>query len=276
MAQTEMTVKKIKESFPETDIEIVPKATYGDIASDTPLSQLGGRGAFVSEIERMLIQGDIDIAVHSAKDLPVQLAEGTVVGAVLERGNPRDVLVMRKGTAPEDFHDRSFIIGTGSQRRRAGFGQIYNNAEFRELRGNVGTRLAKLEAGEYDGIILAAAGLERLGLMNDSRFVFTELPAEKLLSAPCQGIIAVQCRKGGKCERLLNEVNHQETFFCFETERHFLKLINAGCNIPAGAFSQISGENISLTITADSVKHFSGTSYIGERFSLAERLVEQL
>lgn len=276
MAQTEMTVKKIRESFPETDIEIVPKAAYGDIASETPLSQLGGRGVFVSEIEKMLIRGDIDIAVHSAKDLPVRLAEGTVIGAVLERGAPHDVLVMRKGTAPEDFRDRSFIIGTGSQRRRAGFGQICNNAEFRELRGNVGTRLAKLEAGEYDGIILAAAGLERLGLMNDSRFEFTGLPAEKLLPAPCQGIIAVQCIKGGKCEKILNEVNHQETFFCFETERHFLKLINAGCNIPAGAYSRISGEKIALSVTADSVKHLSGTSHISERFKLAERLVEQL
>lgn len=276
MAQTEMTVRMIRDSFPETEIEIVPKATFGDIASETPLSQLGGRGAFVSELERMLICGDIDIAVHSAKDMPVQLAEGTVIGAVLKRGAPHDVLVMRAGTAPENFNGRSFIIGTGSQRRRTGFGRLYKNAEFRELRGNVGTRLSRLGSGEYDGIILAAAGLERLGLMNNSAFEFTELPPEKLLPAPCQGIIAVQCRKGSECEKLLNKVNHQETFFCFETERHFLKLINAGCNIPAGAFSEISGERIMLTVTADSVKYVSGSAEIGERFELAERLVERL
>lgn len=193
VAQTNMAAEKIRKAFPRIEIEIVYISTKGDLVLDKPIADIGGKGIFVSEIEKALLDKTIDIAVHSAKDLPVKLADGLEISGVLERGNYRDVLAVKKGVNID--RNDSCKIGTGSIRRQVNFKNIYPNANFANIRGNVDTRLEKLYSGEYDGIILAAAGLERLGLINDERFDFMPFDYKDFLPAPCQGIIAVEGRK---------------------------------------------------------------------------------
>ena len=157
VAQTNMTAEKIREAFPDIEFEIVYISTMGDLVIDKPIADIGGRGIFVAEIEQALLDKTIDIAVHSAKDLPAKLGEGLDILGVLERGNYRDVLVTNANKSVGT--DSVCTIGTGSLRRRKNLKKLYTNAEFENIRGNVDTRLNKLYSGQYDGIVLAAAGL---------------------------------------------------------------------------------------------------------------------
>ncbi|MCD7810893.1 MAG: hydroxymethylbilane synthase [Ruminococcus sp.] len=273
LAQTDMAVREIKKHFPEIYTETVKISTRGDKIANAPLSRIGGKGVFVSEIERALLDGEIDIAVHSAKDLPVKLAEGTCIGAVLMRGNPHDALVMPKGAAINK--DGRFVIGTGSQRRRIALSEIYPYAVFSDIRGNIDTRLSKLLAGEYDGIVLAAAGLERLGMEKNDKLEIHEIPICDAAPAPCQGIIAIQARSGEFSE-ILGKINHTNTFVCLETERAVLRLLNAGCAMPVGAYSQIEDGIIRLTATKDSIKKITDEAPAAENLALAERVVNRL
>ncbi|MBR2283670.1 MAG: hydroxymethylbilane synthase [Ruminococcus sp.] len=246
LAQTDMVVSALKKACPGVEAEIVHITTRGDRILDRPLLQIGGKGVFIGEIERELLSGGIDIAVHSAKDLSNALAEGTEIAAVLERGKPNDVLAVRRGMAFGSSD--SFMIGTGSLRRRGGAARIYPNAVFADIRGNVDTRLNKLAAGEYDAVILAAAGLERLGMMNDERFTFTELPADICIPAPCQAIIAVQSVKG-KFSDILSAADHSMTHILFNTEREVLRRLDSGCTLPVGAFARYEGDRLVLSVT---------------------------
>lgn len=271
LAQTNMVIDKLNSVFPEIETEIINITTRGDSITDRSLTEIGGKGVFIAEIERALIDGEIDMAVHSAKDLPVQLAEDTGIGAVLERGNPRDILLTR---IEDEFGENdSFTVGTGSRRRRQAFSQIYSNVNFADIRGNIDTRLCKLEAGEYDAIVLAAAGLERLGLNNDPRFKFYEIPECACVPAPCQGIIAVQSRNGEFAE-IMRKLNHESTYQCFETEREVIRLLNADCTAPLGAYSYIDGNEIRLTVTKEPIGNITDAAPVSERFVLAERLVK--
>lgn len=272
LAQTEMVANLIKEKVPDVEIEIVHITTTGDKILDKPLAELGGKGVFISEIERALINNEIDIAVHSAKDLPAKPADGLEISAVLPRGNCCDVLISR-----DEIHTGKFIIGTGSLRRRLNYKSLYPNtdAEFNDIRGNIDTRLNKLANGEYDAIILAAAGLERLGLFGCEGFYFHSFDYKKFLPAPCQGIIAIESRKG-ELIQIMDKVNDVNTYYSFEVEKYILGLFGGDCNIPLGIYSEIVGENISLIISADSVKIVSGTEGIEKRFELAKRLVDKL
>lgn len=278
IAQTEMTAKALQYKFPDCKTEIVRIATRGDKVHDKPLTQIGGKGVFIAEIERALVEGEIDIAVHSAKDLPAELADGTEIGAALGRGDPCDMLIARKGSGitGSGGTDEKIVIGTGSLRRRIQFCKLYKNAEFKDIRGNVDTRLRKLADGEYDAVTLAAAGLERLGLLGDDRFEYRRFPTETVLPAPCQGIIAIQCKSGGAAAKYLKEINDGDAFVCFETEREVIRLLNAGCTMPVGAYAHTDGGKICLTATKDSVNYVSGSAKIGERFALAKRLVNLL
>lgn len=270
LAQTNMVIDKLHSVFPEIETEIINITTRGDRITDRSLTEIGGKGVFIAEIERALIDGEIDMAVHSAKDLPAQLANGTSIGAVLERGNPRDVLVTR---IEDEFDENDpFTVGTGSRRRRIAVSRIYNNLNFADIRGNIDTRLRRLETGEYDAIVLASAGLERLGLNNDPRFKFHEIPEYVSVPAPCQGIIAVQSRNGELAE-IVSRINHDNTFKCFETEREVIRLMNADCTVPLGAYSYICGSEIKLVVTKDSIGNIIDAAPVSERFVLAERLV---
>lgn len=274
LAQTKMVADRISKVFPETEIQIINISTTGDKILNKPLAAIGGKGVFVSEIESALINGEIDIAVHSAKDLPLCLAGGLEISGVLKRGNYRDVLVTKSGVSIDNQSD--FAVGTGSLRRRLNFKKLYPNATFKDIRGNVDTRLKKLENGEYDGIILAAAGLERLGYDSDNRFNLKYFDYNDFLPAPCQGIIAIESRKSDFATPVINKINDINTFYSFETERYILKLLNADCGMPLGVYSFIKDDKITVAISNNKDSSVIGTDTIPNRLKLAEELVSKL
>lgn len=270
LAQTNMVVNEIKKYFPSINIEVVHFTTKGDKVLNKPLINIGGKGVFVTEIEDALLNKEIDLAVHSAKDLPLKLQDNLTIASVLKRGNYRDTLVTVKGKKI-DF-SREIIIGTGSNRRKLAFKNLYPNATFKDIRGNVDTRLNKLYNGEYDGIILAMAGLERLDLLSDSRFTFTPFDYKEFVPAPCQGIIAIESRNNDLTE-ILSKINHKDTFHSFQTERHILNILNADCGMPLGAYSFVENNKINVVYTSDSKEIITKSDLIENRFSLAESVV---
>lgn len=270
LAQTNMVVNEIKKYFPSINIEVVHFTTKGDKVLNKPLINIGGKGVFVTEIEDALINKEIDLAVHSAKDLPLKLQDNLTISAVLKRGNYRDTLVTVKGK--EIDFSKETVIGTGSNRRKLAFKNLYPNAAFKDIRGNVDTRLNKLYNGEYDGIILAMAGLERLDLLSDSRFTFTPFDYKEFVPAPCQGIIAIESRNNDLTE-FLSKINHQETFYSFQTERHILNILNADCGMPLGAYSFVDNNKINVVYTSDSKEIITKSDLIENRFNLAESVV---
>lgn len=270
LAQTNMVVNEIKKYFPSINIEVVHFTTKGDKVLNKPLINIGGKGVFVTEIEDALLNKEIDLAVHSAKDLPLQLQDNLTISSVLKRGNYRDTLVTVKGK--EIDFSREIIIGTGSNRRKLAFKNLYPNATFKDIRGNVDTRLNKLYNGEYDGIILAMAGLERLDLLSDSRFTFTPFEYKDFVPAPCQGIIAIESRNNDLTE-ILSKINHKDTFYSFQTERYILNILNADCGMPLGAYSFVESNKINVVYTSDSKEIITKSDLIENRFSLAESVV---
>nr|WP_294669467.1 hydroxymethylbilane synthase [uncultured Ruminococcus sp.] len=270
LAQTNMVVNEIKKYFPSINIEVVHFTTKGDKVLNKPLINIGGKGVFVAEIEDALLNKEIDLAVHSAKDLPLQLQDNLTISSVLKRGNYRDTLVTVKGK--EIDFSREIIIGTGSNRRKLAFKNLYPNATFKDIRGNVDTRLNKLYNGEYDGIILAMAGLERLDLLSDSRFTFTPFDYKEFVPAPCQGIIAIESRNNDLTE-ILSKINHKDTFYSFQTERHILNILNADCGMPLGAYSFVENNKINVVYTSDSKEIITKSDLIKNRFNLAESVV---
>lgn len=270
LAQTKMVVNEIKKYFPSINIEVVHFTTKGDKVLNKPLINIGGKGVFVTEIEDALINKEIDLAVHSAKDLPLKLQDNLTISAVLKRGNYRDTLVTVKGK--EIDFSKETVIGTGSNRRKLAFKNLYPNATFKDIRGNVDTRLNKLYNGEYDGIILAMAGLERLDLLSDSRFTFTPFDYNSFVPAPCQGIIAIESRNNDLTE-ILSKINHKDTFYSFQTERHILNILNADCGMPLGAYSFVENNKINVVYTSDSKEIITKSDLIENRFSLAESVV---
>lgn len=270
LAQTNMVVNEIKKYFPSINIEVVHFTTKGDKVLNKPLINIGGKGVFVTEIEDALLNKEIDLAVHSAKDLPLKLQDNLTISAVLKRGNYRDTLVTVKGK--EIDFSKETVIGTGSNRRKLAFKNLYPNATFKDIRGNVDTRLNKLYNGEYDGIILAMAGLERLDLLSDSRFTFTPFDYKEFVPAPCQGIIAIESRNNDLTE-ILSKINHKDTFYSFQTERHILNILNADCGMPLGAYSFVENNKINAVYTSDSKKIITKSDLIENRFNLAESVV---
>lgn len=268
--QAEMAAAAIKEKFPGTETEFVYMTTEGDRAADRPLSAIGGKGVFVSEIENALLDGRIDIAVHSAKDMSVNCAPGLAVTGVLKRDDPCDLLIFMKNRTS---FAGSFTVGTGSLRRRMGVSKTFPNAVFKDIRGNIDTRLNKLRNGEYDSIMLAAAGIDRLGLDMSDFYIFK---CNDCIPAPCQAIIALETKKEGKAAEIAAAVSHENTYICFETERYAMKLMGADCTLPAGAFSVIYGDKIILSLTKDGIKKLTEKADVSERFSLAERMVTHL
>lgn len=270
LAQTNMVVNEIKKYFPSINIEVVHFTTKGDKVLNKPLINIGGKGVFVTEIEDALLNKEIDLAVHSAKDLPLQLQDNLTISSVLKRGNYRDALVTVKGK--EIDFSKETVIGTGSNRRKLAFKNLYPNATFKDIRGNVDTRLNKLYNGEYDGIILAMAGLERLDLLSDSRFTFTPFDYKDFVPAPCQGIIAIESRNNDLTE-ILSKINHKDTFYSFQTERHILNILNADCGMPLGAYSFVENNKINVVYTSDSKEIITKSDLIKNRFNLAESVV---
>lgn len=232
LAQAEIIAGGIKSSWPGAEIITVPIKTTGD-RNMTPFSTNpnGIKGMFTREIEQALTAGEIDIAVHSLKDLPVNMSPELPVVAYSRRGNPFDALI-----------GGGNVIGSSSLRRRLQVMRLYPGARVVPVRGNVGTRLRKLDAGEFTGLVLSAAGLERLNMAGRISRVFT---AEEIMPSAGQGIIACQGR-GGENYVWLSCVNDSDSRDCAAAERSFSRLIGAGCNIPAGAYAEIHGDILTL------------------------------
>lgn len=242
LIQTRLVADELRQACPGLNVEIVTRDTLGDRILDKSLQEFGGKGVFVSEFEEAIQKGVIDLAVHSAKDLPMELAKGLVIGAVSVREDPRDVLVTVKGRSPEP--GSRVRLGTSSPRRQLLAGLMQNKLwpmagglECLTLRGNVQTRLGKLEEGLYDGIILAAAGLKRLGLLEHAGYSFTFLAPEEFIPAGGQGLMAVEAKAGSEAASLCRSIDHPEGRLSLELERSVLKLLDAGCHEPIGIYS---------------------------------------
>ena len=271
LKQTDMALQALKGAHPTLETEIVPFHTRGDKILDKPLWEIGnsGKGLFASEFEEMILHDEIDIAIHSGKDLPLFLAEGLEIIGVLERDDPRDVLVMPKGRTPEEVK----IIGTGSLRRQQCAAKIFPWAECKLIRGNIHTRLQKLMNGCFDAIILAKAGLDRMGITEADGYSFCVLSTEEFLPAACQGIIVAEGRP--ELAELAGKMTHEETKWVFETEREVLMLLNADCSEPAAAFAELEGGNIRLRAMYGEI-YAEGTAPVAERLKLAAEVVGRL
>lgn len=240
MVQTNIIIDKINHIDPELSFEIIPISTVGDEIIDKPLIQFGGKGVFVDAFEAALLDGTIDLAVHSAKDMTTQLPKGLKIIGIPEREDPRDVLVTVEGN--QDLKQCP-VIGTSSLRRQFQIEQFYQ-ARCRSLRGNVPTRLEKLKNGEYDGIILAAAGLKRLNMDHEEGFHYRYFTTGEFVPAAGQGILAVEGRTNDKLSGIVNKINDNNTAICLQTERKVLELMNAGCHEAIGVFSYIREDMI--------------------------------
>lgn len=233
LAQTERVVEKLREEGYDVEIKII-KST-GDIMKDKPLYEFKGMGAFVRSLELALIRGEIDVAVHSYKDIPSSRVEGVTVAAVLERDSPCDAFIAKDGSTIESIKEGA-IIGTSSLRRRAQLKLYRPDFKFENLRGNVDTRLRKLKEGPYDAIVLAEAGLIRLGL----KIKYQRLDPERFVPAANQGIIAVETREGE--ENLVEFMNDKKTALEAEVERAVIRELGVGCAIPAGVYAEYRGK----------------------------------
>lgn len=246
-AQTALVIQQLQVHFPltELELEVVPITTEGDRSqgAGTPLQQLAGQGVFVKELERALLEGSIDIAVHSLKDMTAAAAPGLALAAIPPREDPRDVLISRDGATLVRLAQGA-RIGSSSQRRAAQLAQLRPDLRFESIRGNVDTRLRKVELGEYDAIVLAAAGLLRLGVQDKITEYF---PPEVCLPDPGQGALAVQVRAADQrvCS-LIAPLDHLPTRAAVTAERAFLEALGGGCAVPMGALATQDGDTLLL------------------------------
>jgi hydroxymethylbilane synthase len=232
--------------------EIVVIRTSGDRLADAPLSQIGGKRLFVKEIEDALADGEIDLAVHSSKDMPAALPDGLVIGAALEREDPRDAVVLPQSVGHEvpltdlvRILGREPRIGTSSVRRTAQLTRLFPGATFLPVRGNLDTRLRKLDSGGYDALVLAAAGLRRLG---QGTRISTALPLDVCIPAPGQGIIAVEIRAGDNAVRqAVAHIDHPGASMALRAERAVVTRLGGGCQMPIGANAEIAGDSIAVS-----------------------------
>lgn len=240
--QAEVVRCKLKELLPLLEFEFVKIRTKGDMIRRQAIGTIGP-GIFTREIEEALLENRIDLAVHSAKDLATELPQGLEIGAVLNREDPRDCLVAREGRTLEQLKQGA-RIGTSSLRRRAQLKKLRPDLEICEMRGNVDTRLKKIEEGQFDGLVIAHAGLKRLGLANFVTEVFEE---DMFLPQAGQGAIAVEIRSGDlEIEELTKPLNHAPTFARVLAERSFLHRLEGGCQIPVGVSSKVEGDRLTL------------------------------
>jgi hydroxymethylbilane synthase len=227
----------------ESGVELVPIRTTGDRVLDRQLGEIGGKGLFTKEIEEALLDGRIDLAVHSLKDMETALPVGLVIGCVLPRDDPRDVLVSRTGAMLRDLPERA-RIGTASLRRRAQLLRERPDLEIVPIRGNVGTRLGKLAAGEVDALVLALCGLDRLG---NAAATSEILSAERMLPAVGQGALAIECRADDNAvAQLLVPLNDPASAACVAAERAMLAALDGSCRTPIAGLAEIDGDRLTL------------------------------
>ncbi len=239
--QAEHVAERLQQAFPGLKTELVKMVTRGDKILDAPLAKVGGKGLFVKELEQGLLEGTADIAVHSMKDVPVEFPEGLHLAVILEREDPTDAFVSNHFSSLVDL-PADARIGTSSLRRQCQIKEKFPNAEILSLRGNVNTRLAKLDAGEYDAIILASAGLKRLGLAGR---ITARLDPGESLPAMGQGAIGIECRTDdAEMNDYLKALHDRDTSIRVIAERAMNARLNGGCQVPIAGFAEIRGERL--------------------------------
>lgn len=238
MWQAEYVRGRLAELYPQRNIEILGMTTRGDQILDRPLAAIGGKGLFIKELEVAMQNGEADIAVHSMKDLPMDMPEGFVLGAITSRENPCDAFVSNRFAGLNDLPAKA-VIGTSSLRREASLRARYPDLVIRSLRGNLDTRLRKLDAGEYDAIILAAAGLIRLGLVGRIASVLTP---EQSLPAPGQGVLGIEVpAQRADLIALVAPLNDPAAAQCVRAERAFSRALGGSCQLPLAAHAMLEG-----------------------------------
>ena len=284
LVQTYWVQEQLQLRFPDRTFEIETMATQGDKILDVALAKIGDKGLFTKELEVGMLQHEIDLAVHSLKDLPTQLPKGLVLGVVTERENPADALVVHAKHQDKqiDTLPDGAIVGTSSLRRLAQLRHHFPHLAFKDIRGNLNTRLSKLDAGEYDAIILAVAGLQRLGM---SSRIHQVLPDEISLHAVGQGALGIECRADDtEVLSLLKSIEHVPTRDRALAERAFLRELEGGCQVPIGVNTQLDGDTLTLTgivISVDGKKlvkdTVTGAANEAEKvgIELAQRLRQQ-
>jgi hydroxymethylbilane synthase len=258
--QSNLVKENLKKIYPKYNFELKKIKTKGDLMIDQVLDRKIDKGFFVNEIQKMLINEDIHIAVHSLKDLPVENNEHLIINAILKRANPQDVLISKNKKQLKDFNSTD-IIGSSSLRRKAQLLKINPNLNIVNIRGNIDTRINKMINGEFDGIILAAAGIERLGLQ---KYITEYLEISKFLNAPGQGAIAVEIKKSNyELMDITSSINDEKTRITTSVERLFMKSMGGGGNYPIAAHSYIKNDKIfidGLVISLDGKKHIRSSA----------------
>jgi hydroxymethylbilane synthase len=247
LVQTYWVRDQLQKSFPDISFEVHTMSTQGDNILDVALAKIGDKGLFTKELEVGMLNQEIDFAVHSLKDLPTNLPSGLTLAVITERENPADALVVH-----DKYKDKQIetlpagaVIGTSSLRRLAQLRNKFPHFTFKDVRGNLNTRLKKLDSGEYDALILAAAGLERLGM---SDRIHQILPKEISLHAVGQGALGIECRADDKeIINILKAIEHSETRDRCLAERSFLRILEGGCQVPIGVNTVIDGDNLTLS-----------------------------
>ncbi|MGB3494828.1 MAG: hydroxymethylbilane synthase [Elainellaceae cyanobacterium] len=281
LVQTHWVQGQLSKAFPGRTFEVHTMNTQGDKILDVALSKIGDKGLFTQELEQGMIQGDIDFAVHSLKDLPTRLPEGLILGCVTERENPADALVLHAKHEGKDVSSlpQGAVIGTSSLRRLAQLRHHFPHLAFKDVRGNLNTRLRKLDEGEYDALILAAAGLKRLDFGDRISQI---LPPEISLHAVGQGALGIECRaEDPEVLTLLKTLEHQETAYRCYAERAFLRELEGGCQVPIGVNTELDGDRLTLkglvaSVDGQTVIQDSITGNAEDADALGTELAKQL
>ncbi len=243
MWQAEHVAARLREAHPGLVVQLITLTTRGDKILDAPLAKVGGKGLFVKELEQGMLEGRADVAVHSMKDVPVEFPDGLHLPVILEREDPRDAFVSERfshfGELPEGAR-----VGTSSLRRQMQLRELRSDLEIRDLRGNVNTRLAKLDRGDYDAIVLASAGLKRLGM---AERIAESLGPDVMLPAIGQGAIGIECRRGDhSIEELMAPLDDRDTHIRVDAERSMNARLAGGCQVPIAGYAELSGNELRL------------------------------
>ena len=276
-----MVADRLKSLYPDRSAEVVPIRTRGDRMQDIALVEIGGKGVFVKEIEEALLRGDIDMAVHSMKDVPVDLPDGLMIGAVPQREDPRDVLISREGRKIEGLA-KGARIGTGSLRRGMQIRTLMPDIEIVPIRGNIDTRIRKIITENLDGIIVAAAGIKRIGRAAE---ISQYIPIEVMMPSVGQGVLGIEVREDDTGTRdLISPLNHPDTVVEISAERAYLRRLDGGCQVPIAGLATKQGNTLVMRGLVGSVDgrvmimdEIRGNSADGEDMgcTLAERILSR-
>jgi len=276
--QANFVKDRLTEIYPDLTVELVPMVTKGDVILDTPLAKIGGKGLFVKELENALLNGEADIAVHSMKDVPMEFPAGLGLSVICKREDPRDAFVSNRYRSLHELPPGA-IVGTSSLRRQCQLKTLRPDLKVQSLRGNVGTRLSKLDKGDYDAVILASAGLIRLGMRERiASFIETEIS----LPAAGQGAVGIECRTGDeRVQKLLAPLADAETTACVLAERAMNNRLQGGCQVPIGGYAVLNGDELHLralvgALDGSKIIRAEGKSAVKNAEVLGVRIAEQL